>query len=389
MAYYNIIGNFAPSKTPYFHYTIYSMKHILLFTGIIFLTINTYSQTTGDFSSQVSWSNNDGTQTRTLQVYVPSNYNASNEYALIIGFHGLGSSPTSYMYSNNSLRDMATDPYFGNLIVVTTSEGPNQVWLWTEDYGIIKAIKDEISANYNIDQDRVFAQGFSYGGKASYVHGLAEANEIKGIFCFSPAFYGEEDIYDTCVLPTCISTHQDLAYTNAPNVLLCSGAGTSERELTPLDQADFPTATLDDTFWGLANHVMLSHNDNGGNGIFIENTSTIQYQHSLPTMSIVKQCWDHVDQTITGISDIKEEEVSVFVYPQPSAGVFNLQFSKELSEATIEVYDLTGNKIKLLELIGNTNNSVKIDLSGNPTGIYLARIRYNNTVRTVKLNLLN
>lgn len=366
------------------------MKHILLFTGIIIAAFNTSAQTTGDFSSQVSWSNNDGTQTRTLQVYVPPSYNANNEYALIVGFHGLGSGPTSYMYSNNSLRDMATDPYFGNLIVVTTSEGPQQVWLGTEDYGIIKAIKDEISSIYNVDQDRVFAQGFSYGGKAAYVHGLEEANEIKGILCFSPAFYGEEDIYGTCVLQTCIDWHQELNNADAPNVLVCSGAGTSERELTPLNQSDFPTATLDDTFWGLANHVMLSHNANGGNAIFIENTSTIQYQHSLPTMDITKQCWDHVDQQITiGINEIAEEDL-IFVYPQPSTGIFNIQFSNELSDAiTIEIYDLTGTHIRTSRLISNTQNSITIDLTGNPTGIYFAHITSGYSVKTVKLSLSN
>jgi len=365
------------------------LKYCLLFASCTLAAFITEAQTTGDFSSSVNWTNNDGSQTRSLRMYVPPNYNAGTEYALIIGFHGLGDTPTNYMLSTNSLRAMATNPYFGDLIVVTTHEGPQQVWLGTEDYGIIKAIKDEISATYNIDQDRVFAQGFSYGGKAAYVHGLEEADEIKGILCFSPAFYGEEDIYGTCVLPTCITWHQELNNANAPNVLVCSGAGISEQELTPLDQSDFPTATIDDTFWGLAQHVMLSHNANGGDAIFLVNNNTVQYQHSLPTMAITKQCWDHVDQTIVGVEELAEE-VSFFVHPQPSNGIFNVQFSKEMTgTVNVLVYDMTGSEISTLEVTNNTNTGFSIDLSGNPNGFYIARIRSGNLVRTIKLDLLN
>ena len=50
-------------------------------------------------TSSVSWTNQNGNQTRTINIYVPSNYNANTEYALMIGFHGQGDNSNNYANS--------------------------------------------------------------------------------------------------------------------------------------------------------------------------------------------------------------------------------------------------------------------------------------------------
>jgi len=73
---------------------------------------------------------------------------------------------------------------------------------------------------------------------------------------------------------------------------------------------------------------------------------------------------------------------SVRVYPNPSRGVLNLEFTSE-GKVQLEVYDLLGKKMRDLDYQG-TNSS--FDLSDLPNGLYIIRINdggdiYSRTFR--------
>lgn len=73
---------------------------------------------------------------------------------------------------------------------------------------------------------------------------------------------------------------------------------------------------------------------------------------------------------------------SVRVYPNPSSGVLNLEFSSE-GNVKLEVYDLLGKKMRDLDYQG-TNSS--FDLADLPDGLYIIRINddghiYSRTFR--------
>jgi poly(3-hydroxybutyrate) depolymerase len=190
-------------------------RTVLLTIAIFTIVSSLFAQQTGTYTKSISWTNATGLQTRSTRIYVPATYNAANSYKLVIGLHGLGSNPTSYM---ENTKFFSTNTFFGNVILACPSEGTTSTsWFVTaEDFGIVSGIINDLFAIYNIDTGSVFLQGFSFGGKSAYMHGLNEANLLKGIIAFSPGFYSTPDVYNTCNDPVqCQFTFQ---YQNAPPV---------------------------------------------------------------------------------------------------------------------------------------------------------------------------
>ena len=366
------------------------MKKTLFTLLATFCVISIFAQQTGQFSTTFSWTNNDGSQTRDLEVYVPDDYNENSSYSLVIGFHGQGDSQSNYMNSTNGVKIFATNSHYGNVIVACPSIGDEESWYYgDEDFGIIAAIKTKISEDYNINQNKVFAQGFSYGGKSAYLHGLEEANEIAGIIVYSPAFYGVDDLNDNCSTNNCITAHHDFNFANSSKVYVCTSAGkyydypTGEAWITPMASED-QTTDWQDSFLGLAMVGADKINEYAENhAVFIESTNT---NHSLPPQIISEQCWDFVQQgVLTNSKNIEVDKNGFNIYPQPSNGIFNFDFTHIIpSQFSIEIYDIKGKKIK------NQNINIKrgiIDLTGNSSGVYFVKIIYDNSIFTVKLIL--
>jgi Leucine-rich repeat (LRR) protein len=79
------------------------------------------------------------------------------------------------------------------------------------------------------------------------------------------------------------------------------------------------------------------------------------------------------DVTETGLSDIYKKGIKV--YPNPSSGVFTLEFNSD--SYLVSIYSVIGNKV--YENISNTSKH-KIDLSNYPKGIYFVKIKKDNKV---------
>ncbi len=118
--------------------------------------------------SQWFFTNHQG-NTRSYYVSYPGNSNSPS--GLIINLHGYGSNAISQRsYSN-------MDPIAHNQnLAVVYPQGLNNSWnvytFWDnnsyDDVSFISNIIDEISQNFNIDLDRVYACGMSNGGYMSY-----------------------------------------------------------------------------------------------------------------------------------------------------------------------------------------------------------------------------
>lgn len=73
--------------------------------------------------------------------------------------------------------------------------------------------------------------------------------------------------------------------------------------------------------------------------------------------------------------------------PNPSNGIFTINFSDALiGEAQITIYNLTGQVVLQKQFVSNDTNSLQIDLTGQPKGIYGVKIiTAESLVRTQKL----
>jgi hypothetical protein len=84
------------------------------------------------------------------------------------------------------------------------------------------------------------------------------------------------------------------------------------------------------------------------------------------------------DFVISGTLSSENFELNnVFVYPNPSRGIFNISLGN-LQPTEIEVYDLMGKKVYAKKEITISNFETKIDLSNVTQGIYFVKIIDNN-----------
>ncbi len=87
---------------------------------------------------------------------------------------------------------------------------------------------------------------------------------------------------------------------------------------------------------------------------------------------------------VTGVQNPKVEPNGLHVFPNPTTGIVTVRY-RDLNDpkSSIDVMDYTGRNLRNIDVRRGENNSVDIDLSGFPDGIYLVRVG-NQLARVVK-----
>ena len=117
---------------------------------------------------------------REYVLYIPNSYNGISNVPLMLNFHGFGGSASDYIIE----ADMSSLAETENFILVypqgSCLDGSSH---WNacpnggdnksdaDDFGFVESMINEISSQYNIDMERVYAAGYSNGGMMAY--GLA------------------------------------------------------------------------------------------------------------------------------------------------------------------------------------------------------------------------
>ena len=159
-------------------------KLILLFT--IVLTILSSCREEDDKNLEECYSNNnkqsivhDGVN-REYVLYIPNSYDGTSFVPLILNFHGFGGSASDYMQEAD-MRSLAEVDTF--ILVYPQGSCLDGFSHWNpcpiggdnkstaDDVGFIESIISEISSQYTIDMERIYAAGYSNGGMMAY--GLA------------------------------------------------------------------------------------------------------------------------------------------------------------------------------------------------------------------------
>ncbi len=161
---------------------------VMLLIGILFSNAN-YAQTTGSFNDSVMFMS----QQRLLSLYVPTTYNASNPYRLMVCLHGLGDNCANYR--NSLVGGLAWGANISNTIFVCP-EGYNvntDYYYPAGDEAIIQVSIDYARQHYNIDTTDIILQGFSLGGRAALRYGLDNYSKFKGLLLNTPAVQGVKE----------------------------------------------------------------------------------------------------------------------------------------------------------------------------------------------------
>ena len=127
---------------------------------------------------------------REYLVYVPSTYNGNSAIPVVLNFHGFGGLASDHMME----ADMSTQAENDTFILVypqgacldgfshwnsSLAGGDNKSDV--DDLGFIDALIDKLNSDYNVDQERIYACGYSNGGMMSYALACYQSERIAAI----------------------------------------------------------------------------------------------------------------------------------------------------------------------------------------------------------------
>ena len=117
-------------------------------------------------------------------IYVPASYDGSITYPLLFNFHGGGGTSSDFI-NINDMRPIADTAGFIAIYPQAATDPDDGSFSWLHkaptthnDIFFIEAIIDTLSTEYMIDNNRVYACGYSEGGIFSYELGCRLNNRI-------------------------------------------------------------------------------------------------------------------------------------------------------------------------------------------------------------------
>ena len=157
-------------------------KSILLFTFL--LTILSSCENANN--PEECYSNNNAQSivhdgiNREYVLYIPNSYDGTSSVPLMLNFHGFGGSASDYMQEAD-MRSLAEADTFILIYPQGSCLDGSSHWnpcptggdnkSTADDLGFVESMISEISSQYNLDMERIYAAGYSNGGMMAY--GLA------------------------------------------------------------------------------------------------------------------------------------------------------------------------------------------------------------------------
>jgi len=165
------------------------MKKIILSFTLLILVISSCKNDDGkdgDYNSDECYLNSnaqtlvhDG-MNREYIIYVPNSYDGTSAVPLLLNFHGFGGSASQFINDADMRAEAEANSF---ILVYPQGSCLNGASHWNpcpidgdnkstaDDVGFVEAMISEISSQYNIDMERIYAAGYSNGGMMAY--GLA------------------------------------------------------------------------------------------------------------------------------------------------------------------------------------------------------------------------
>jgi polyhydroxybutyrate depolymerase len=119
-------------------------------------------------------------ETREYLIHIPNSYDTTKSVPIVMNFHGLSQSVSDYI-NEADMRSLAESDTF--ILIYPQGSYLNGYSQWNacpiggdnksdvDDFGFVEDLIEEISSQYNVDMERIYAVGYSNGGMMAY--GLA------------------------------------------------------------------------------------------------------------------------------------------------------------------------------------------------------------------------
>ncbi len=162
------------------------MKNLLPLLLLICCSYFVQSQTRidGAFSFQTD-------PAKKYSLYIPSGYDENVPHRLMIGFHPFN---TSRWDAESWCDTLIVFAETNNLILACPDGGIDGAVDDPIDTAFTSVLIDSVYGWYNINSEKVYAMGFSVGGKTTYTYGLNHIWEFRGFIPIGAAVNGTSEV---------------------------------------------------------------------------------------------------------------------------------------------------------------------------------------------------
>lgn len=364
------------------------MKKILALTLSIFIINTSYSQ----------WSNKSFTHggiVRNYRIYVPAIYNSSNQTPLLIGLHGLGDNMTNFSgIGMNLVADTANficvfpeavnDANFGtawNSGAGAFGIYPNST---VNDLDFIRCLMDTISSYYNINQNRIYAFGFSMGAFMANRIVCQMPNKVAAIASVAGTIGSGYTCAPSKVVPVCHfhgTADATISYTNNtfgmnPEPMVNYWVNNNSCATTPT------MTTLPDVVADGYNIEHFKYKDGNNAASEVEFYKVYNAPHTWlfepnNDISYTKEIWkffrNKVLVTNVGIQENTSVSGNINVFPNPVNSFLNVK-SENNPFTSIEIYNVSGQMVKI-ELFSDSQDEAKMEVNDLENGFYFVKLK--------------
>lgn len=374
------------------------MKKILIsILATTALITSGYSQT---FISQTI--QHDGL-TREYSIYVPASYDGTTNFPLLFNLHGGGGTNSAWQVTSD-MRPIADTSDF--ILVYPQarpdpSDGNSFNWIpkvpgTFDDVPFFSSLIDTIASNYQIDQNRIYACGYSLGGDMTFELGCKLNNRIAAIAPVARTMQANPNSFCSPVHPTGVLTILGTDDLVSPyNGIVFGGI------------EYYISAAATHSYWATHNNCVTTATMNTvspsverytwsttSGCAYVEELKVIGGGHDWPgsfgnmTIDANTEIWQFVSRydingligcTTTSIYENNGQTDNYKAFPNP----FNHELTIELKSAQSNDFSIY-NVIGELVTSGKLNSQVNtIDLSSLAPNVYILNIE-NQSIRLIK-----
>ena len=363
----------------------------------LFIVCISFSYAQGYISETIQY---DGL-TREYSIYVPASYDGTTSFPLLFNFHGGGGDIASQI----AIADMSPIADTENFIVVypqarqDPSDGNSFNWIpkvpgTFDDVPFISSLIDTIAINYEIDQNRIYACGYSLGGDMSFELACKLNSRISAIAPVARTMQANPDSF-------CFPEHP----TGVLTILGTDDNNSLYNGITYLGTEYYLSAESTHNYW--ANHNNCDVNptmstvspsverytwSTTSGCSYVEELKVIGGGHDWPgsfgnmTIDASEEIWQFVSRyDINGLIECSTASINEYskdnfrVYPNPVSSELTIEMDLS-EEKKYRIYSTIGELVSSGKLNSNHNT---IDLSSLPPNVYVLNIN-NHSVKLVK-----
>lgn len=341
--------------------------------------------------------------TREYSLYVPASYDGTVEFPLLFNFHGgndvIGNwQPTADM---SQIADTADFILVYPQARPDPSDGNSLNWLpktpgTFDDVPFVSALIDSIADDYQVDQSRIYACGYSLGGEFSYELACKLSEKIAAIGAVARTMQANPNDYCVPVHPTGVLT-----------ILGTDDFISPYDGLTYLGVEYYISAAETHAYWASYNNCIATaamvaaspsverYTWSTASGCaYVEELKVIGGGHDWPgvfgnmTIDASTEIWQFVSRydingliecTATSVSESIGQTANYSAYPNPLNR--ELRIEMNLTQDTeFEIYSMIGELVSNGKLIAQINT---IDLSHLPASAYILKIE-DHSIRLIK-----